>query len=504
VEIGEAVGVIAAQSIGEPGTQLTMRTFHIGGTASKVAEESVLKSKNGGTVRFVDMKTVRDRHGQLVVLNRKAKVAIDEGGREKEKYSVIYGAKLFVEDGQHVDAGEKLVEWDPFSNAILTEVEGTVAMGDITEGVTMRDEVDEVTGISRRVITDFSDTSLRPRISIKDDHHRTLSLPDGRSQARYLLPSGANVLVEKGVQVSPGDVLAKIPRETTKTKDITGGLPRVAELFEARRPKECAVISELGGSVEFAGFTKGMRKVVVRNEVGDEREYLIPRGKHINVHEGDWVEAGEPLMDGAANPHDILAILGPKELQKYIVNEVQEVYKLQGVTINDKHIEVIVRQMMRKVQIVDPGDTGFLPDGLVDRFNFADSNQKVTADDGQPATAKPVLLGITKAALSTDSFISAASFQETTRVLTEAAVSGRIDELVGLKENVIVGRRIPAGTGHREYRRSYVPADVDAVREEAARLVDAQAAALGSAAEAGAMRPGLPLRVPQTDQAAGS
>jgi len=504
VEIGEAVGVIAAQSIGEPGTQLTMRTFHIGGTASKVAEESILKSKNGGTVRFVDMKSVRDRHGQLVVLNRKAKVAIDEGGREKEKYSVIYGAKLFVEDGQQVSPGEKLVEWDPFSNAILTEVEGMVAMGDIIEGVTMRDEVDEVTGISRRVITDFSDTSLRPRISIKDEHHRTLALPDGRSQARYLLPSGANVLVEKGVEVSPGDVLAKIPRETTKTKDITGGLPRVAELFEARRPKECAVISELNGGVEFAGFTKGMRKVVVRNELGDEREYLIPRGKHINVHEGDWVEAGEPLMDGAANPHDILAILGPKELQKYIVNEVQEVYKLQGVTINDKHIEVIVRQMMRKVQILDPGDTGFLPDGLVDRFTFTDTNQKVLAEDGEPATAKPVLLGITKAALSTDSFISAASFQETTRVLTEAAVSGRIDELVGLKENVIVGRRIPAGTGHKEYRRSYVPADVDAVREEAARLVDAQAAALGSAAEAGALRPGLPPRVPQTDQAAGS
>jgi DNA-directed RNA polymerase subunit beta' len=506
VEIGEAVGVIAAQSIGEPGTQLTMRTFHIGGTASKVAEESVLKSKNGGIVRLVDMKAVRDRNGQQVVLNRKAKVAIDEGGREKEKYSVIYGAKLFVEEGQEVAAGQKLVEWDPFSNAILTEVDGVVAMGDIIEGVTMRDEVDEVTGISRRVITDFSDSSLRPRISIKDDHNRTLALPEGRGNARYLLPSGANVLVEKGQHVYPGDVLAKIPRETTKTKDITGGLPRVAELFEARRPKECAVISEIAGSVEFGGYAKGMRKVVVRNEVGDEQEYLIPRGKHINVHEGDWVEAGEPLMDGAANPHDILAILGPKELQKYIVNEVQEVYKLQGVNINDKHIEVIVRQMMRKVQILDPGDTGLLPDGLVDRFVFTDTNQKVMGDDGQPATARPVLLGITKAALSTDSFISAASFQETTRVLTEAAVSGKIDELTGLKENVIVGRRIPAGTGHREYRRSYVPADVAAVRQEAARVVDAQAAALGSAAEAGALRPtaAVATREPQTDQAAGS
>jgi len=318
----------------------------------------------------------------------------------------------------------------------------------------------------------------------------------------YHLPSGAHVTVPDGAHVNPGDVLAKIPRETTKTKDITGGLPRVAELFEARRPKECAVISEIGGAVEFAGYAKGMRKVVVRNEVGDEQEYLIPRGKHINVHEGDWVEAGEPLMDGAANPHDILAILGPKELQKYIVNEVQEVYKLQGVNINDKHIEVIVRQMMRKVQILDPGDTGLLPDGLVDRFVFADTNQKALADDAQPATGRPVLLGITKAALSTDSFISAASFQETTRVLTEAAVSGRIDELSGLKENVIVGRRIPAGTGHREYRRSYVPADAQAVREEAGRIVDAQAAAMGSAADAGALRP-VP-RVPQTDQATGA
>jgi DNA-directed RNA polymerase subunit beta' len=465
----------------------------------------VLKSKNGGTVRLVDMKAVRDRHGQLIVLNRKAKVAIDEGGREKEKYSVVYGAKLYVEEGQEVGAGEKLLEWDPFSNAILTEVEGVVATGDIIEGVTMRDEVDEVTGISRRVITDFSDSSLRPRISIKDDHNRTLPLPEGRGNARYLLPSGANVLVEKGQHVYPGDVLAKISRETTKTKDITGGLPRVAELFEARRPKECAVISEIAGSVEFGGYAKGMRKVMVRNEVGDEQEYLIPRGKHINVHEGDWVEAGEPLMDGAANPHDILAILGPKELQKYIVNEVQEVYKLQGVNINDKHIEVIVRQMMRKVQILDPGDTGLLPDGLVDRFVFTDTNQKVLADDGNPATARPVLLGITKAALSTDSFISAASFQETTRVLTEAAVSGKIDELSGLKENVIVGRRIPAGTGHREYRRSYVPADEAAVRQEAARVVDAQAAALGSAAEAGALRPAAAAPpVPQTDQATGS
>ncbi len=488
VENGEAVGVIAAQSIGEPGTQLTMRTFHIGGTASKVAEESILKSKNAGEVRFVDMKMVRDRNGQLVVLNRKAKIAIDENGREKEKYSVVYGAKLYVEDGQSVEAGERLMEWDPFSNAILSEVEGTVATGDIVEGVTMRDEVDEITGISRRVITEFSDSSLRPRISIKDSAHRTVALPDGRGQARYQLSSGANLLVEKGQEIKPGDILAKIPRETTKTKDITGGLPRVAELFEARRPKECAVISEIAGSVEFAGFAKGMRKLTVRNELGDERDYLIPRGKHINVHEGDWVEAGEPLMDGAANPHDILAVLGPKELQKYIVNEVQEVYKLQGVLINDKHIEVVVRQMMRKVQIIEPGDTGLLPDALIDRFVFDEANQKLLAEDGTPATARPVLLGITKAALTTDSFISAASFQETTRVLTEAAVSGKIDELAGLKENVIVGRRVPAGTGQPEYRRSYVPVDPDAIQREATHVVESQVAAMGAAAEYAALR----------------
>ncbi|MBI5137202.1 MAG: DNA-directed RNA polymerase subunit beta' [Nitrospirae bacterium] len=503
VQKGEAVGVIAAQSIGEPGTQLTMRTFHIGGTASKVAEESVLKAKNDGEVRFIDMKMVRDRNGHLVVLNRKAKIAVYEGGREKEKYSVVYGARLFVEENDTVKAGQKLMEWDPFSNAILTEVEGAVATGDIIEGVTMRDEVDEVTGISRRVITDFSDSSLRPRISIKDEHNRTVALPDSRGNARYLLPSGANLLVDKGERVYPGDILAKIPRETTKTKDITGGLPRVAELFEARRPKECAVISEIAGTVEFAGFSKGMRKLVVRNEIGDERNYLIPRGKHINVHEGDWVEAGEPLMDGAANPHDILAILGPKELQKYIVNEVQEVYKLQGVAINDKHIEVVVRQMMRKVQILDPGDTSLLPDGLVDRFVFAETNQKANEEDKQPATAKPVLLGITKAALSTDSFISAASFQETTRVLTEAAVSGKIDELVGLKENVIVGRRIPAGTGQREYRRTYVPVDIDAIRKEAEKVVDQQAAAIGSASESIAARAARLSPPQQADQAVG-
>lgn len=320
----------------------------------------------------------------------------------------------------------------------------------------MKEEVDEVTGLSRKVVIEQAGTNLRPRLSIKDDGGKTAKLASG-AQARYLLPVGAHIFVEKGSIVHPGDVLAKIPRETTKTKDITGGLPRVAELFEARKPKEQAVVSEIDGEVAFGGFVKGMRRVLVDNKIGDIKEYSIPRGRHINVHEGDWVRAGEPLMDGSANPHDILAVLGPRELQKFLVNEVQEVYRLQGVVINDKHIEVITRQMLRKVRIEETGDTSFLPGTQVNRFDFEDENEAILADGGSPAIGKPVLLGITKASLSTDSFISGASFQETTRVLTEAAINGRVDDLRGLKENVIVGRLIPAGTGYSEYRETYVP-----------------------------------------------
>ena len=455
VEIGEAIGVIAAQSIGEPGTQLTMRTFHIGGTASKVVEQTVLEAKNSGTLRYINLNTVRNKLGDRVVMNRNGSIAIvDESGREKEKYSVLYGAKLKVEDGAHVDVGQQLVEWDPYSIPILTEVGGRVALGDILEGVTMREEVDEVTGLSRKVVIDYPG-NLRPRISIKDEHNRTVKIPGTNMAARYLLPAGAHILVERGDEVFPGDILAKIPRETTKTKDITGGLPRVAELFEARKPKEQAIISEIDGVVEFGGFVKGMRRVIVRSGMGDTKEYLIPKGKHVNVHEGDWVRAGEPLMDGSVNPHDILDVLGPKELQKYLVDEVQQVYRLQGVAINDKHIEVIVRQMLRKVRVEDPGDTGFLVGEQVDRFLFEQENERMVAEGKKPATARPVLLGITKASLSTDSWISAASFQETTRVLTEAAINGAVDELLGLKENVIVGRLIPAGTGMARYRATF-------------------------------------------------
>ena len=457
VERGEAVGVIAAQSIGEPGTQLTMRTFHIGGTASKVVEQTILEAKNAGKLKYLNLTTVRNKDGDMVVMNRNGKIAIyDETGREKEKYSVIYGAKIKVQNGARIETKQKLVEWDPYSSVILTEVGGKIAYGDLSEGETIKEEVDEVTGLSRRMVIDFPGSILRPRISIKDEGGKTAKVPGTKAVARYLLPAGAHILVEKGDTVFPGDILAKIPRETTKTKDITGGLPRVAELFEARRPKEQAVISEIDGVVEFGGFIKGMRKVIVKNEMGDAKEYFIPKGKHVNVHEGDWVVAGEPLMDGSPNPHDILDVLGPKELQKYLVDEVQEVYRLQGVSINDKHIEVIVRQMLRRIKVEDPGDANFLIGSQVDRFVFSDENERVIAIGGRPAMGRPVLLGITKASLSTDSFISAASFQETTRVLTEAAISGRVDELVGLKENVIVGRLIPAGTGLIDYRDTFV------------------------------------------------
>jgi DNA-directed RNA polymerase subunit beta' len=364
----------------------------------------------------------------------------------------------------------------------LTEVGGKVAYGDIIEGGTMKEEFDEVTGLSRKVIIEHSGAQLRPRISIKDEGGKTAKVSGAAAVARYLLPVGAHILVEKGATVHPGDVLAKIPRETTKTKDITGGLPRVAELFEARKPKEQAVISEIDGEVSYGGFVKGMRKVMVDNKLGDVKEYFIPKGKHVNVHEGDWVRAGEPLMDGSANPHDILDVLGPKELQKYLVDEVQDVYRLQGVSINDKHIEIIVRQMLRKVRIEEPGDTEFLPGSQVSKFAFEDENERVLANGGRPALGKPVLLGITKAALTTDSFISAASFQETTRVLTEAAINGKEDQLLGLKENVIVGRLIPAGTGFAEYRDTFV---LNPKREEPVPELTEQMAETGQEARMG-------------------
>jgi DNA-directed RNA polymerase subunit beta' len=444
VDLGEATGVIAAQSIGEPGTQLTMRTFHIGGTASRTHEQSTEEAKNEGLVKFLNIQTVTNRDGNLVVMNRNGTLIIaDEGGREKERYSVAYGAILKVKEGQRIKPGQVLVEWDPYSFAILTEFGGTVVFKDIHDGITVKEERDENTGLVRQVITESPDEKYQPQISIKTDK--------GKIIKSYLLPSKAHLWVDNAEDVYPGSILAKIPRETRKTKDITGGLPRIVELFEARKPKETAVITEIDGIVRYAGLVRGQRKIEVHNDSGIVKEYLLPRGVHINVQEGEYVRAGEALMDGPRNPHDILRVLGEKELQSYLVNEIQEVYRLQGVNINDKHIEVIVRQMMRWIKVEEVGDTEFLLEEQVDKFRFYEENERVENLDGQPAKGRPLLLGITKASLSTDSFISAASFQETTRVLTEAAISGKVDYLRGLKENVIMGRLIPAGTGMEYY-----------------------------------------------------
>ncbi len=450
VELGEAIGIIAAQSIGEPGTQLTMRTFHIGGTA-QVGKQSIHESKRDGRVRYDNLTTVKNNEGSNIAMSKNGKIVIiDEDGREKERYSVVYGAKLLVENNQHVTVGSKLVESDPFSTPIITEVEGVCAFKDIIERVTLREEIDEISGLKSRVIID-SKQNMRPRLEVRE--------AGTKNRREYPLPTGAHILVEEKSVVYPGDVLAKIPRESTKTKDITGGLPRVAELFEARKPKEQAVITEIEGTVVFGNSKqgRGTRTVKIVNELGDEKEYVIPKGKHVSVHENDWVEAGEPLMDGSVNPHDILTVLGPQNLMSYLVNEVQEVYRLQGVGINDKHIEVIVRQMLRKIRVDDPGDSTFMLGSQVDRSNFEEENERLVLEGKKPASGSPLLLGITKAALSTESFISAASFQETTRVLTEAAINGKTDDLQGLKENVIVGRLIPAGTGFPKFRKTYIP-----------------------------------------------
>ena len=451
VNVGEAVGVIAAQSIGEPGTQLTMRTFHIGGIASGSAQASSHTARAEGKVVYDNVRVVKRRDGAFVALNRQGALKIvDDSGRERESYPVAYGAVLHVAEGDMVSSGSLLVTWDPFSVPILTEAQGRVHYGDLVEGVTSADQVDETTGLSHKVVTESKDAGARPRLTVKGEDGNVVTLESG--VARYLLPVGAVIVVGDGEEMLPGDVLAKVNREASRTKDITGGLPRVVELFEARRPKDHAVISEITGSVSFGKDTKGKRKVVVTPELGEPREYLIPKGKHIRVRERDFVRAGEPLMDGSVNPHDILAVLGEKALAKYLVDEIQEVYRLQGVRINDKHIEIIVRQMLRRVKVRDSGDTSMLVDEQVEKQHFEAENETMIAQGKQPAIAEPLLLGITKASLSTESFISGASFQETTKVLTEAAVSSKVDTLRGLKENVIMGRLIPAGTGLQNYR----------------------------------------------------
>ena len=466
VNAGEAVGVIAAQSIGEPGTQLTMRTFHIGGTA-QVGEQSNIEAAYDGTIKIENRNIVMDSRGGMVVMGRNTEIVlIDENGRERARHRLQYGGRILTDDGAAVKKGDKLAEWDPYTIPIITERDGITNFRDLVEGVSMRDQLDEATGIASKVVVDWKQQpkgqELRPRITLRDDKGEVVTLANG-NEARYFLSVDAILSVEDGQPVHAGDVLARIPREGSKTRDITGGLPRVAELFEARRPKDCAVLAECDGRIEFGKDYKTKRRVVIHpeDESRDQVEYLIPKGRHIAVQEGDFVRKGDNLVDGNPAPHDILAIMGVEALAEFLVNEIQEVYRLQGVKINDKHIEVIVRQMLQKVEITDPAETTFLIGEQVDREEFDEVNEKTAAEGRKIASGNPVLLGITKASLQTRSFISAASFQETTRVLTEAAVVGKADSLIGLKENVIVGRLIPAGTGAQMNETKRVAAERD-------------------------------------------
>jgi DNA-directed RNA polymerase subunit beta' len=452
VNLGEAVGVIAAQSIGEPGTQLTMRTFHIGG-AAQIADQSFIESNFDGTVKIRNRHAARNSEGDLMVMSRNvAVVIVGPDGTERAVHRIQYGARLKVDDGDKVKRGQRLAEWDPYTRPILTEVDGIAELEDLIEGQSLAETVDESTGIAKRMVMDWRlnarSAGLKPAIIIKGKDGKIAKLTRG-GEARYTLPVDSIIAVDPGAQVHAGDILARISMDSAKTRDITGGLPRVAELFEARRPKDHAIIAEASGTVQFGRDYKNKQRVsIIPHEEGAEPiEYLIPKGKHIHLQDGDVVEKGDYIVDGNPAPHDILAIKGVEELAAYLVNEIQEVYRLQGVNINDKHIEVIVRQMLQKVDIVDPGDAGFLAGEQVDQTELEEANARVAEEGGKPATGTPVLLGITKASLQTRSFISAASFQETTRVLTEAAVNGKVDTLEGLKENVIVGRLIPAGTG---------------------------------------------------------
>jgi DNA-directed RNA polymerase subunit beta' len=446
VKLGEAVGIIAAQSIGEPGTQLTMRTFHIGGTASQVFKQPQIKAKYDGTIRYNDLRLVQLEDGNNIVLNKNGSVSIlGDDGRELENHNVVIGAVISVADDAKVKKGETFVQWDPYNVPILSEKAGRVKFHDIIEGVTMKQETDETTGQEAMVVIEHKE-DLHPQIVILDDNNDAL--------ANYPIPSGAHVVVAEDDKIVAGTLMAKTPRKTSKTKDITGGLPRVAELFEARRPKDASEISKIDGIVDFGASVRGKRCILIKDQATSvEEEHLIPIGKHVIVFKGDYVKKGQQLTEGPIDPHEILDICGPQELQEHLVNEVQEVYRLQGVTINDKHIEIIVRQMLRKVRITEPGDTTFLWGEQVDKLEFEEENQRVEKMGGKPAEAQPVLLGITKASLETESFLSAASFQDTTRVLTEAATRARVDYLRGFKENVIMGHIIPAGTGFDHHRK---------------------------------------------------
>ncbi|HET6757415.1 MAG TPA: DNA-directed RNA polymerase subunit beta', partial [Burkholderiales bacterium] len=455
VNVGEAIGVIAAQSIGEPGTQLTMRTFHIGGAASRTAVVSQVESKSNGIARYSQaMRIVTNARGEPIAISRSGELVVqDENGRERERHKVPYGATLAVHDGSRVKAGQVLAIWDPHTRPIITEYAGRVRFENVEEGVTVAKQIDEVTGLSTLVVIDpkrravAQGKGLRPQVKLLDDAGHEVKLAGSDSPVNITFQIGSIITVKDRQQVSVGEVLARIPQETSKTRDITGGLPRVAELFEARAPKDAGLLAEVTGSVSFGKDTKGKQRLVITDPDGVAHEYLIPKDKHVMAHDGQVVNKGESIVDGPADPHDILRLLGVEALSRYITDEVQDVYRLQGVKINDKHIEVIVRQMLRRAQIVDSGDSRFIPGEQVERAEILEENEKLEAQDKKPATYEYVLLGITKASLSTDSFISAASFQETTRVLTEAAIMGKKDDLRGLKENVIVGRLIPAGTG---------------------------------------------------------
>ncbi len=488
VNQGEAVGVVAAQSIGEPGTQLTMRTFHIGGAASRAAAANSIEVKSAGTVRLHNIKTVERTNGNLVAVSRSGELTVLDGqGRERERYKVPYGAEIAVHDNSSIAAGTVAATWDPHTHPVITEVAGKLQFIDFNEGVTVQRETDDITGMSSLVVIDPKQRSsaakdLRPMVKLVDDKGEDLSIAGTNIPAHYALSAGAIVGMEDGAMANVGDVIARIPQESSKTRDITGGLPRVAELFEARKPKEPSIMAEISGIVSFGKETKGKQRLVITPTEGDHYEALIPKWRHITAFEGEHVEKGEVIADGAPDPHDILRLKGIPELATYIGNEVQEVYRLQGVKINDKHIEVIVRQMLRRAEIKAPGDTKLLRGEQLERTRILEENERVEAEGKMPATYQPMLLGITKASLATESFISAASFQETTRVLTEASVSGKVDRLRGLKENVIVGRLIPAGTGlaHHQERQRKAAAAVEAEAEAAATALRAAEEALSA------------------------
>jgi len=474
---GEAVGVIAAQSIGEPGTQLTMRTFHIGGAASRTAADNAVTLKYKGNIRFHNIKSVQHESGKFIAVSRSGELhLIDENGRERERYKVPYGSEISVADNDVVDSGQVIATWDPHTHPVVTEVAGHVQLKDLVEGVTVDKQVDEVTGLTSMIVRDPKQRSaaskdMRPMVRLVDDNGDDLFIVGTDIPAQYFLPGGAIVRVSDGSQVGIGDVLARIPQESSKTRDITGGLPRVADLFEARKPKDPALMAEISGTISFGKETKGKQRLVITPKEGDVHEELIPKWRHVSVFEGEHIEKGEMIVDGPEDPHDILRLKGILALANYMVSEVQEVYRLQGVKINDKHIEVIVRQMLRKVEIQSGGDSGFLRGEQVEYDRILDKNDAVREQEKLEATFTPMLLGITKASLATESFISAASFQETTRVLTDAAVTGKRDSLRGLKENVIVGRLIPAGTGlayHKERYRKRHQGDVDVQETKAA------------------------------------